>query len=59
MPIFEYSCRKCGHHFEKLQKGAEAGVVTCPSCGSDQVKKEISAFSSGNAAPAHSCSSGG
>lgn len=59
MPIFEYSCRKCGHRFEKLQKGAEAQVSACPSCGSEEVRKEISAFSSSSSTGATSCYSSG
>jgi putative FmdB family regulatory protein len=46
MPMFEYSCNACGFRFEKLQKSAEAGQVDCPACGSADVKKELSTFSS-------------
>jgi len=59
MPIFEYSCTKCGHHFEKLQKNAQAQAAKCPSCGSSEVKKEISSFASTGTAPTTSCFSGG
>ena len=42
MPIFEYRCQSCDHHFERLVRGAE--VVTCPSCGSSSVERMISMF---------------
>lgn len=45
MPVYEYSCKKCGHRFEKLQKNVEAGPISCPNCNSTEVKKEISSFS--------------
>jgi putative FmdB family regulatory protein len=54
MPIYEYSCTKCGHQFEKLQKNPEAGTVLCPICGSTEVSKELSSFSSGSTS-AESC----
>jgi putative FmdB family regulatory protein len=59
MPIYEYSCTKCGQRFEKLQKNAEAGTVLCPNCGSAEVIKEISSFSSHGSTSAASCDSGG
>jgi len=30
MPIYEYECRKCGIHFEKLQRFGEADPENCP-----------------------------
>jgi putative FmdB family regulatory protein len=30
MPIYEYECRKCGIHFDKLQRFGEAAPETCP-----------------------------
>jgi putative FmdB family regulatory protein len=60
MPIFEYSCMNCHHHFEKLQKFGDALPVECPVCGSDQIKKELSVFAStSNASSTTGCSSGG
>ncbi|MDD2850805.1 MAG: zinc ribbon domain-containing protein [Desulfuromonadaceae bacterium] len=60
MPIYEYSCMKCGNRFEKLLKSAdvESESVECPSCGSAEVKKELSTFSSGGAKPP-ACDCGG
>ena len=42
MPIFEYLCRKCGHRFEKIVRGAEA--ADCPECHSRRLEKQLSVF---------------
>lgn len=59
MPIYEFSCTKCGQQFEMLQKNEAAETVACPKCGSAEVSKEISSFASCGAAPAASPSPGG
>jgi putative FmdB family regulatory protein len=60
MEIYEYMCTKCGSHFEKLQNDSVAQPENCPSCGSSEVKRELSIFSSAAAAPsAMGCFSGG
>lgn len=46
MPIFEYSCSKCGKHFEELVRAGT--IVACPECGSKRVDKELSVFSAGS-----------
>jgi putative FmdB family regulatory protein len=33
MPLYEYKCDACGHHFEKIQKFSDPLVDTCPKCG--------------------------
>ena len=48
MPIFEYLCKKCGNRFEKLQKGGTDEQNLCPTCGSVEVKRELSVFASGS-----------
>lgn len=67
MPIFEFVCQECGTPFEELVRSSYAvGEVSCPSCESSQVTKQISTFASQVAgstgsftsAPAASCSSG-
>ncbi|HLE16141.1 MAG TPA: zinc ribbon domain-containing protein [Anaerolineales bacterium] len=46
MPIFEFVCTSCGESFEELMRSASAvEEAICPSCGSSQVKKQISTFS--------------
>lgn len=32
MPIYEYRCQKCHHHFEEIQKVVDAPVASCPKC---------------------------
>lgn len=42
MPTYEYSCRKCGHQFEKVQRMSDAPIAVCPACGSDRTERLIS-----------------
>ncbi|MCX7786819.1 MAG: zinc ribbon domain-containing protein [Spirochaetes bacterium] len=42
MPIFEYTCTKCGQKFETLVLGNTE--IQCPSCGSTKLKKQFSTF---------------
>ena len=42
MPLFEFRCCGCGHHFEALVRGAAA--PTCPACASDHLERLISLF---------------
>jgi putative FmdB family regulatory protein len=32
MPIYEYQCQSCHHHFEEIQKVSDPPVATCPKC---------------------------
>lgn len=66
MPIYEYICNKCNDRFSLLQSMSAAEKETqCLKCGSTEVKKLISSFStsstssSGKSSPAHSCGGGG
>ncbi|MFA4830059.1 MAG: zinc ribbon domain-containing protein [Thermodesulfovibrionales bacterium] len=46
MPIYEYKCKKCNTAFSVLQKtGTTEKDTVCPDCGSNVVKKLLSAFS--------------
>ena len=47
MPLYEYSCKKCGHIFEKLKEpGSNEGQVLCPKCGEKHSKRVYSIFNS-------------
>ncbi len=43
MPIYEYQCGACEHHFEKLQKMSDEPLVDCPECSKPELKKLVSA----------------
>lgn len=32
MPLYEYRCQDCGHHFEARQKFSDAPLKECPQC---------------------------
>lgn len=34
MPLYEYACDACGHHFEVIQKFSDPLADQCPKCGS-------------------------
>ncbi len=46
MPIYEYRCQHCEERFEQLVPlRAEHPPVTCPRCGTQEIRKLLSAFS--------------
>jgi len=45
MPIFEYTCESCGHHFEHLTRADRQAV--CPACDGRQLSKQLSTFAVG------------
>jgi putative FmdB family regulatory protein len=51
MPIYEYACPGCGARFERLVRrfGEE---VSCPTCASTDVEKQLSVFAVAVSAPA-------
>jgi putative FmdB family regulatory protein len=42
MPLFEYTCRGCGHRFETLVMGSRKPA--CPKCSSSELEKLYSTF---------------
>jgi putative FmdB family regulatory protein len=60
MPIYEYACGDCGSRFEKLVRRFTE-EVSCPSCASESVDKQLSVFAVGgsSAAAEPSCSAPG
>jgi putative FmdB family regulatory protein len=39
MPVYEFLCVKCGHHFEELvgpNVETKMGDVSCPECGAEK-----------------------
>lgn len=60
MPIYEYSCKKCGKNFEVLQRmGEGAEGLSCPSCGESELSKKFSTFAAGSAQTTASAAGGG
>jgi putative FmdB family regulatory protein len=33
MPLYEYECKQCKRHTEKIQKFSDAEITECPYCG--------------------------
>jgi putative FmdB family regulatory protein len=33
MPTYEYQCKTCGHHFERVQRFSDDPITECPTCG--------------------------
>jgi putative FmdB family regulatory protein len=42
MPLFEFTCRRCGRQFETLVTGTRR--AECPACGSEELDKRYSSF---------------
>jgi len=42
VPIYEYQCEVCGHHFEVIQKFSEEPVTSCVAC-TGPVRRVLSA----------------
>ena len=43
MPLYDYSCKKCGHEFEVLVRPGSAAPV-CAACGSEELERLLSGF---------------
>jgi putative FmdB family regulatory protein len=35
LPLYEYHCKKCGRHFEKIQKFSDESLSVCSECGGE------------------------
>ncbi len=60
MPIFEYICGSCGHHFEAIIMGQQEAA--CPKCNAHTLEQQLSKFaahSKGSSSEMPSCASGG
>ncbi len=44
MPIYEYSCSRCGREFERYVSAAGTAVA-CPHCGNAKVMRRLSVVS--------------
>jgi putative FmdB family regulatory protein len=43
VPLYEYECKSCGYHFEKIVKFSDPPHTTCPKCNHEGVQQVISA----------------
>jgi len=59
MPIYEYSCKKCGRQFERLVAAGGDKDVVCDKCGSADVQKMVSCFGIGGGSSRLKASSSG
>jgi len=60
MPIYEFKCEDCGKEFEKFVVSfSQINSVKCPECGSDNVRKKVSACSVGGSSDSGNCTAFG
>ena len=45
MPIYEYECTSCHHHFDLMQKVSDTPAKQCPQCFRDTAIRLVSAAS--------------
>ncbi len=45
MPMYDYTCKNCGHKFEELvfSNSATDEEISCPNCGEHRAKRQLSA----------------
>jgi len=43
MPTYQYRCSECGFELEAMQSMSDAPLTTCSNCGTEQLKRVISA----------------
>jgi putative FmdB family regulatory protein len=56
MPIYEYTCNRCGHRYSVLRPMRDAGLpCVCPECGEADTRRLLSLI----AAPVRADHSGG
>ena len=63
MPVYDFTCRDCRQPFDKLVRSSDyLPEVRCPTCGSPNVKKQMSSFatraSGGQSTSAAGCATG-
>ena len=52
MPLYEFQCKVCGHRFVQLVlPHSQDSELKCPKCGSHELKKLFSSFSSSSSGP--------
>ncbi|MBW2566638.1 MAG: zinc ribbon domain-containing protein [Deltaproteobacteria bacterium] len=46
MPLYEFSCPKCKHQFERIVFASDKEPIECPKCGASKPERLLSVFSS-------------
>jgi putative FmdB family regulatory protein len=47
MPLYEFICKSCGQHFDKMMRFSESNKSpVCPNCQSLETQKKLSLVSS-------------
>ncbi|MFA7173264.1 MAG: zinc ribbon domain-containing protein [Kiritimatiellia bacterium] len=41
MPIYEYTCKKCGHHFDHMARTLSDHAKQCPKCRAPKLVKQL------------------
>lgn len=61
MPVYEYTCKRCGARFERLLVAAERDAKQqCPECRKTASERRMSGFATGRSAgPSCAPNSGG
>jgi putative FmdB family regulatory protein len=57
MPIYEFQCFDCERPFEELVLSSDEEVL-CPNCDGSNIKRQLSAFSTGSGLSGSSSSGG-
>lgn len=57
MPDYEFTCKQCGHRFAVNIPWRQKSEVTCPRCGSRELREKFSlwGWARGTATDADSC----
>jgi len=49
LPVYEYQCKECGHHFDKLKPMSKMDEKEeCPKCSSNDIVRKLSVFAVGS-----------
>lgn len=59
MPIYEFVCKPCDKRFEILTTFSRASEAKCPTCGSGNITRVMSAFAARTGGSNGSSSGGG
>ena len=61
MPLYEFTCKKCGHNFEELMTQTEKndGKTKCPTCKSTRLEQGFSSFATGGSGVGGALAGGG